>query len=150
MTEEKNIRLLESMKNRNTVSIHVRRGDYIEHPTLGGVCNLKYYLNSIKYIKANVQDPFFIIFSNDIAWCKDSLDLDNSVYVDWNTGTSSFKDMQLMSLCKNNIIANSSFSWWGAWLNDNNNKIIVCPNKWLNDKNIGIDVMPPQWHRVSV
>jgi hypothetical protein len=150
MTEERNIRLIEYMGDKNTISIHVRRGDYINHPTLGGVCNSEYYAKSIQYIKNNVQKPVFIVFSNDISWCKYNLNLDDSVYIDWNVGSNSYKDMQLMSLCKHNIIANSSFSWWGAWLNNNVSKIVVCPERWINEKDVGTDVMPQQWHRVSV
>jgi hypothetical protein len=120
----------------NSISIHVRRGDYLNHESYKNICGLNYYCSAIRYIKTLIMDPFFIVFSDDILWCKENLNnilSDTSViYVDWNTGKESYKDMQLISNCKHNIIANSSFSWWGAWLNTFPNKIIIAPKKWLN------------------
>ena len=75
----------------------------------------------------------FCLFSDDLNWCKEKFSDNNNIYVDWNTGTNSFRDMQLMSLCKHNIIANSTFSWWGAWLNSNTNKTVIIPYQWTKD-----------------
>ncbi|MDR2407204.1 MAG: alpha-1,2-fucosyltransferase [Bacteroidales bacterium] len=120
----------------NSVSIHVRRGDYLKHKMYLGLCDKDYYVNAISYMKKKIDHPVFFVFSNDINWCKSNLrDVINdscSEYIDWNKKGKSYIDMQLMSICKHNIIANSSFSWWGAWLNNNIDKIVIAPKKWLN------------------
>jgi hypothetical protein len=128
-----NLLLLEKIYSSNSVSIHVRRGDYLTDPLLNGVCDLNYYLEAINRIRNKVSEPSFIVFSNDIRWCTTSLGLDNAVYVDWNTGSESYRDMQLMSSCKHHILSNSSFSWWASWLNSYEQKVVVSPNKWMND-----------------
>lgn len=141
--DSKNIELIEKYKDRNTVSIHVRRGDYVNSPVLGGLVDLDYYKKAVEHIKTSVTNPLFIIFSDDINWCKENLEIsDEKIFVDWNKGKDSYKDMQLMSLCKHNIIPNSSFSWWGAFLNKNPDKIVISPKKWyaenskIKNKNI--------------
>jgi len=133
MSDEKNISLAKRIKENSSVALHVRRGDYIQHPILGGLCDEEYYKKSIDYINEQVESPLFIIFSNDIAWCKEQFGNLNAVFVDWNTGRDSYIDMQLMSMCKHFIIANSSFSWWGAWLQASPDKIVISPKKWVND-----------------
>ena len=129
----------EIILNKNTVSIHVRRGDYIENKKAfeiyGGICEKEYYQEAIKIIEKKVVNPKFYVFSNDITWVKENLNLSNCIYVDWNKGIDSYKDLILMSKCENNIIANSTFSWWGAWLNDNKQKIVIMPRKWTNYSN---------------
>ncbi|GGG76610.1 alpha-1,2-fucosyltransferase [Parapedobacter pyrenivorans] len=126
-----NIRLAEVLADKNTVSVHVRRGDYINDPLLGGICDVGYYQRALAYIGAHVDHPRFIFFSDDIPWCRKNFPNPYAVFVDWNTGKDSFRDMQLMSLCKHHIIANSSFSWWGAWLNTQPDKIVVSPSRWV-------------------
>lgn len=134
--EDENLKLLPSVKNKNSVSIHIRRGDYVNHPLFKDICTIKYYQNAIDKIKSLTKVDNFIIFSNDIEWCKENFKDEfgniEVIFVNWNKGDKSFRDMQLMSLCKHNIIANSSFSWWGAWLNQNPNKIVIAPFKWNN------------------
>lgn len=151
--DRKNLEILERIKDKEAVSIHIRRGDYIGHPQLDGMAPLSYYESSIDYIKARVKSPIFLIFSNDIEWCKKNLPLDNEnvYYVDWNIKENSFRDMQLMSLCKHNIIPNSSFSWWGAWLNQNPKKIVVAPEKWFTDnsKLPYQDIIPKSWIKIQ-
>lgn len=115
-----------------SVSIHIRMGDYLENEELyGGICTKEYYEKAIKYIKNSVNNPFFFIFSDEPQKAREILgDLENVSLV---TGSEqNFYDMQLMSCCKHNILANSSFSWWGAWLNSNEQKIVVAPKKWNN------------------
>lgn len=126
-----NQNLIEQTKGRITVSIHVRRGDYLNIPHLGNNCDKIYYNNAIKYMKDKFNSPLFVVFSNDIPWCKEAFDNIEAIFVDWNHGKESFRDMQLMSLCDHNIIANSSFSWWGAWLNKNPEKTVVSPKQWI-------------------
>ncbi len=147
--EKDNIEILKKIESTNSISIHIRRGDYLNHPLYSNICSIKYYERAINYIKTNVENPVFFIFSNDIDWCKESFYFEESYFIDWNLGEKSFRDMQLMSSCKNNIIANSSFSWWGAWLNENPNKIIIAPNKWVNDGRVNIDdIVPEGWIRL--
>ena len=123
---------LECIKNSNSVSLHVRRGDYLNLKNIA-VLDVDYYTTAIEYIRMNVEKPTFFIFSDDLEWCKNSLGfLDSCIYVD-RTQTE-IEDLKLMSFCQHNIIANSSFSWWGAWLNQNPNKTVIAPKSWhLND-----------------
>ena len=116
-----------------SVGIHVRRGDYLNIPLYSGICDLPYYTRAIEYIKSKSKNPKFYIFSNDMEWCKINLPVENAVFVEANTGINSIFDMILLSSCKYNIIANSSFSWWGAWLNKNK-KAVIAPTKWYNNK----------------
>lgn len=132
---EKNKEILKKTKNMESVSLHVRRGDYLGNNVLGGMTNLKYYKEAISYIENRLKNPIFLVFSNDILWCKNNFgDKENIIYIDWNKKEESFRDLQLMSLCKHNIISNSTFSWWGAWLNKNPKKIVISPEKWFTDK----------------
>ena len=119
----------------NSCSIHVRRGDYVNlqdyHPFPG----MDYYRNAISYMK-NKGVNIFYIFSDDIEWCKEHFSyIDEIIYVE---GNIDIKDLALMSICKNNIIANSSFSWWGAWLNGNENKIVISPSVWFGPSKKGV------------
>lgn len=128
LNDSKNLELLEKIQSSISVSIHVRRGDYI-----GGfpLMDEAYYKNAMNYILKKYENVFFIVFSNDIVWCRENVTFNNGIFVDWNNGKESWKDMFLMTQCKHNIIANSSFSWWGAWLNQNENKVIIAPSVWL-------------------
>lgn len=134
--EEKNKACAEAILNSNSLSIHVRRGDFINHPLYKGICTLQYYKNAIDKINSMTKIDHVFIFSNDIKWCQDNfsslLNDKTTTYIDWNKGAQSYIDIHLMSLCKHNIIANSSFSWWGAWLNQNKDKIVVSPRIWDN------------------
>lgn len=148
LLNEKSRCLLELLTNskRNFVSIHIRRGDYMEDLERQ-VCTSNYYYDAISYIKKHVVQPNFVVFSDDILWCKEHLiDLcDRVQYVDWNTGRDSWQDMCLMSNCSHHIIANSSFSWWGAWLNKNSRKIVVSPKRWNVDFPLDSDRIPQNW-----
>lgn len=145
----RNAALAEQIGQVNAVSLHVRRGDYAKNPKTNathGLCSLEYYRAAIRYIFEKVKQPYFFIFSDDMDWVKEHLKIDAPCqYVDNNHGAESYNDMHLMSLCRNHIIANSSFSWWGAWLNQNQDKIVVAPKKWFaSDKNIN-DLFPAGW-----
>ena len=124
----KNDALVEEMQNCTSVSIHVRRGDY-----LGGfpVMDEKYFFPAMEYFANKYENVRFYVFSNDLVWCREHLKGEQMVFVDWNTGKDSLFDMWLMTQCKHNIIANSSFSWWGAWLNQHEGKEVVAPNLWF-------------------
>lgn len=135
---------------QNTVSVHIRRGDYLAGDSVqmfGNICTMDYYRKAIDFIISKLEESVIIIFSDDIDWVKDNLSISNSVFVDWNTGHDSWQDMFLMSICKHNIIANSSFSWWGAYLNDNPDKIVVAPKKWHN-LHSAPDICPKEWIRL--
>ncbi len=130
-----------SILNDETCSIHIRRGDYLNLPNYHPICEKEYYIKAIDKFKSNTK---FLIFSDDINWCKNNLIGNNFIFIE---NEFDYIDIWLMSLCKNNIIANSTFSWWGAWLNKNENKKIISPKKWFgplinhNTK----DLIPNTW-----
>ncbi len=144
-----NTELAEQINQVNAVSLHVRRGDYVssvKNNSMYGLCSLDYYQAAISYISARVINPQFFIFSDDMAWVKDHLNVGITChFIEHNQGAESYNDMRLMSLCRHHIIANSSFSWWGAWLNANPEKIVVCPKKWFANDNNAVDLFPFDW-----
>jgi len=151
--DKKNQEIAEIIKNSNSVSIHIRRGDYIENKqtyNVHGVCDLDYYNNCINLLLKQIENPHFFIFSDDHQWATENLKLDYPItFVDHNDGSKNYEDLRLMSQCKHNIIANSSFSWWGAWLNQNPDKIVYAPQKWFNDSSKNTkDLIPDQWIKV--
>lgn len=137
--EKINIELADKMSRENSVAIHLRKGkDYLKSELMGkGLCPIQYYQDAIKYIKSHVENPVFYVFTDNPDWIKENLDGFDYTLVDWNpvTGKRSFRDMQLMSCAKHNIIANSTYSWWGAWLNPNPQKIVIAPKKFFNPVN---------------
>ena len=102
----------------------------------------------MELMKQKVPDSLFVFFSDDMYWVKQNFNKDDAIYVDWNTGRDSYVDMYLMSNCKHNIIANSTFSWWGAYLNKNDNKIVISPAKWFNTEINDIDIIPDNWIKI--
>jgi len=132
------------------VSVHIRRGDYLLNSNIesyGEICTKEYYLKAIEYFKNEFREINFIFFSDDIEWVKSIYLEDNYYFVDWNIHVNSWQDMYLMSLCSHNIIANSSFSWWGAYLNNNLNKIVIAPKIWHNLHDAS-DICPSKWIRL--
>lgn len=123
----------DEMTSCESVCVHIRRGDYLKAADIyGGICTEDYYRKSIKFIKDKVENPRFFVFSNDLDWCKTFFENeDNTVFVEGNDVAHSYMDMILMTYCKHHIVANSSFSWWGAWLSKEDG-ITVAPGKWLN------------------
>ncbi|MDR0580024.1 MAG: alpha-1,2-fucosyltransferase [Campylobacteraceae bacterium] len=131
------------IKNTNSVSVHVRRGDYL---VLNGFIGIDYYQNTIKFISQKVQNPAFFIFSDDIKWCKENLNfIDKPIFIE-NTANE-LEDLELMKNAKHNIIPNSSFSWWAAWLNANKDKIVIAPKIWFKDRD-GFDPVPESWIKI--
>lgn len=131
------------------VSIHVRRGDFLNSKLYRGLCGKEYYVAAIKKtIEIVGEDTYFVFFSNDIPWCKENLASlvknGHCTFVTHNTGADSYKDMILMSACRVNIIANSSFSWWGAYLNQRNDKVVIAPKKWIN-KDMPNPIQMQEW-----
>jgi hypothetical protein len=143
-TDNKNKALLELIVHSNSVSIHIRRGDYLKN-NLNWSLDIEYYYRAIDLIKEKVNNPIFYIFSDDMQWAETNIKVPNCHFINHNKGNDSFRDMQLMSNCKHNIIANSSFSWWGAWLNNNEDKKVIAPNKWLSTMEGTRDIIPDSW-----
>ena len=139
-------------KDENAVSLHIRRGDYLQPQhwaTTGSVCQLPYYRNAIAEMNKRVSAPSYYVFSDDIAWVKENLSLPNAVYIDWNKGEDSWQDMMLMSHCKHHIICNSTFSWWGAWLNPREDKTVIVPCRWFQHSETP-NIYPAGWVKVAI
>jgi hypothetical protein len=151
--ESMNEKFAYELQQKCSVSIHIRRGDYLKINNTFGICSTDYYTRAIIKIQKMEPVDLFVIFSDDIDWCieqfKKTIGNISVKFVNWNKGTESFRDMQLMSLCKHNIIANSSFSWWGAWLNQNPNKIVIAPSRWMNSKGWS-EIIPHEWITIKV
>lgn len=132
----------------NSVSIHIRRGDYVnskETNKFHGLLDIDYYYKSINLIKSKINNPKFFIFSDDIDWCKANINF-NETELFFVSKLKNYQDLILMSRCKHNVIANSTFSWWSAWLNKNNNKIVLAPKKWLAINGLDYsDLIPKSW-----
>jgi hypothetical protein len=142
--------IADQIKDCESVSIHVRRGDYVSDPTtnsIHGVCGLEYYCKAIDLIREKVDTPHFFIISDDPEWACCNIKPDApTTYVRRNDSSKDYEDMCLMSMCKYHIIANSSFSWWGAWLSGNPDKIVIAPRRWFNQKECNInDRLPESW-----
>ena len=140
---EKDKDFLEMYREKNIISVHIRRGDYINNKTYNNICTLEYYKKAISIVNKTIDNPLFLIFSDDTLWVKQNLKIDNGFIADWNQGYNSYKDMLLMSKCNGHIIANSTFSFWAARLNDSQ-KITVYPQKWWNLP-YKLDIFPDNW-----
>lgn len=148
---EENERLLEQIQNTNSVVIHIRRGDYLKpvHSAHHGLATKEYYNQAIKYIKERVENPHFFLFSDEPDWAKENIKTDAPTEVSYNTLDMEYEDIRLMYSAKHFIIANSSFSWWGAWLSKNKDKIVIAPKQWLANTEIDTkDAIPEEWIRI--
>lgn len=147
----KNKALLSEIKGVNAVSIHVRRGDYATTKAardFHGLMGLDYYAEAIKRIRKRVPETSFFVFSDDPEWCKQNLKVPSpATYIDHNKDGA--EDMRLMTACKHHIIANSTFSWWAAWLNPNEDKLVYAPKHWFvnTDMDTG-DILPANWEKL--
>lgn len=147
----KNLTLVNFLERvSETVSLHVRRGDYVSNPSANavhGTCGADYYRKACEYMLSRTKNPTFVVFSDDIAWAKENLEVPgNKVFVDWNDASANFADLKLQQLCHHNIIANSSFSWWGAWLGCSSSKEVVAPKNWFQKgMHVGHSVVPERW-----
>jgi hypothetical protein len=150
---QKNKQLHNILSKGNSVSLHVRRSDYIANKKANsyhGTCNLKYYQQAMSSIEATIKSPIYYVFSDDPEWVKLNIKSKHKIiYITHNQGVDSHEDIRLMAQCKHNIIANSSFSWWSAWLNHNDGKIVIAPKYWVADKkDIRQDLIPNSWTRI--
>lgn len=148
-----NVAIEQEIQKENSVSIHIRRADYVTNIKTNkyhGICSVDYYKNAISMIENRLEKPTFFVFSDDQQWVvKNIMSKNKIIYVDWNTGKDDHEDIRLMSKCKHNIIANSTFSWWGAWLNQNYDKIVIGPDKWFQDQSVNAgDILPDSWIKI--
>lgn len=148
--DEVNQEMLYRIQSVNAVCLHVRRGDYISDPKANqifGICSLEYYKQAVVLLKKFVAEPHFFVFSDDPDWTQANLRLGHqTTFVTHNGGEKDYEDLRLMTACKHNIIANSSFSWWGAWLGDYSEKIVIAPKKWANDPKLNTrHRLPESW-----
>lgn len=143
--------MLNKINSVNAVSLHVRRTDYVYHNesnSFHGICELDYYKDAINHIVKNVPAPHFFLFSDDLLWVKENFEfLKHPFTLIENGADKNYEDITLMSMCKHHIIANSSFSWWGAWLNPSKEKIVIAPKRWFAGapKNDTKDLLPDDW-----
>lgn len=140
-------KMADEMGSANSVSVHIRRGDYLKERRRADyeVCTEKYYRRAVAYIQQHVEHPVFYVFSDEPAWGQEQqIFPPDTVFVSGHTKKNAYLDMQLMSLCRHHIIANSSFSWWGAWLGQGSDTITVAPDKWFHF-HPRPDVLPSQW-----
>jgi hypothetical protein len=144
---KQNRETIERIESTQSVSIHVRRGDYEEY---GWTLSEQYYREAVRRIAEQYDSPQFFVFSDDIPWIQNNLNLGVGVhYVDHNDIATCYEDLRLMTRCEHNIIANSTFSWWGAWLNENNNKSVLCPPTWIDHRTEALDILPSSWEVVG-
>ncbi len=157
--DEVNKKILKDMNLSESVSIHIRRGDYVQKKRYSSIYNhldVEHYKKAMEIVAKDLTSPVFYVFSDDIDWARENLNFEGCpncleknakfVFISHNQGEKSWEDLRLMSNCKHNIIANSSFSWWGAYLNSNPNKIVVAPEKWFQKiQNNPRDIYPESW-----
>ena len=151
-TTEENKSYTNIMSNGNSVTIHVRRGDYVKLGAFANICTLDYYRKAIAIARQHIDQPEFFVFSNDQEWCvenlKDAFGDATVHFVNNNRGSESYRDMQLMSMARCNIMANSSFSWWGAFLNAREDQIVIAPHKWMNDRDCS-NIYSDDWIKIE-
>ena len=147
---ERNREASDAIVTAESVAVHIRRGDYVtlaQANAFHGLCPPEYYQLAVEEIAKQVNKPVFFVFSDDIEWVRDNVKLDyKTIFIDHNNPDQGYEDLRLMSLCKHQIIANSSFSWWGAWLNPSPNKIVIAPRIWFRKASQDTrDLIPSTW-----
>lgn len=151
--DELNHEMANLMQVSDSISLHVRRGDYVTNPVtqeFHGLCSPKYYQKAIQIVQDKIDNPVFFVFSDDMEWVKQNMNIPcKCYYITNNTAKKDYLDMWLMSQCKHHIIANSSFSWWGAWLGGLDDSLTIAPKKWFQDPRIETrDLLPEPWQTV--
>jgi len=148
---KQNEEMLKEIQENDSIAIHLRRRDYVSVPQIKeklGACSMNYYKKGIKLIEKKIENPRYFIFSDDIEWVKQNFTLvENPVFMDINSYEKGYEDLRLMRNCKHFIIANSTFSWWAAWLSENEEKIIIAPKNWIQSQSDG-DIVPESWIRI--
>lgn len=148
-----NSQMLAKIDNVNSVSLHIRRGDYVFNPItmqILGVLSLDYYIGALNLISKKVKEPHVFVFSDDMSWAIENLKISLPLYfIEHNRVDKDYEDLRLMSRCKHHIIANSSFSWWAAWLSEYQKKIVIAPRRWFNNNNLSIrDLISEGWIKI--
>jgi len=140
---------MQEMQQRNAVCISLRRGDFLQH-SIHNVCGLDYFDRSIEYLNQRITDSYFYIFSDDNAWATENFKTDFPHEFVTHNYPNFIEDFRLMQVCKHHIIPNSTFSWWAAWLAEQDGSIIIAPNKWLNSETIDYSkVVPLRWIKME-
>lgn len=148
---EKNKKLYNMIKNTNSVCITIRRGDYVTNSKFAkvfNICSIDYYQKAINVIKEKVDNPVFFVFSDDIEWCKNNIDISGEKYYE-DGNDPVWEKLRLMYSCKHFIISNSTFSWWAQYLSRNDNKVVVAPSKWANT-GYPYDIFDDKWFKIEV
>lgn len=149
--DERNSELAKQLSTTNSCAIHIRRGDYLTDPLREGTTNTDYPEHAIEQMKEQENPQLWCVFSDDMAWVKEHLEnelpKDKTILVDWNQAHESYNDMHLMTLCQHHIIANSSFSWWGAWLCQRKEQRVIAPKQWMNMPNV-CSPIPNNWNKL--
>lgn len=138
------------IERSQSVSVHIRRGDYLSPSnvaSVGTICDLSYYRLAMEYMRERLGDVCFFIFSDDVAWAVEHIRDEKIIVISGNDGKAAWQDMCLMSKCRHHIIANSTFSWWGAWLGRSEDKLVVAPSRFSKDI-VGEDLIPSSWIRI--
>ena len=148
-----NLSMMEKIKSCTAVSLHVRRGDYVSDPpttSTHGILPLEYYQAAIYLILERIPIPTFFVFSDEVPWVRENLRVEGAevIYVEHNSTKMDYEDLRLMSHCQHHIVANSSFSWWGAWLCANDSKMVIAPQKWYAIDLDTRDLIPEDWIRL--
>ena len=145
-------RILNEIKNKESVAVHVRRGDFVDDKKVSevhGTCSQQYYFEAINLLESELENPTYFIFSDDIEWCRKNLNYQNFNYVS-SHDEGEWLDFVLMMSCRNQIISNSTFSWWAAWLNNNKYKKVVAPLRWFRNNQWDTDdLIPKTWIRLN-
>lgn len=150
--DQNTLDVMSNIGNTNSISLHIRRGDYVtdaKTSKIHDVCDLEYYRKAVDIVSKKIKNPQFFIFSDDIEWAKKNLKIQYPMVFVSDLKIEDYEEMILMSKCKHNIIANSSFSWWGAWLNTYDDKVVVAPQKWSNrHKKDYKNLIPNTWIKI--
>jgi hypothetical protein len=141
-----NERWLSAIKHTNSVCVHVRRGDYLQQDF--GICSTTYYARAMQIIRDRTEGPHFFVFSDDLPWCHNHLAEKNLHFVDGNGPDDAADELRLMAACRHHIIANSTFSWWGAWLAEHSDQTVVAPDPWFTRGPPAKDLLPERWIRL--
>lgn len=149
-----NQKIIMSIERGSSIGMHVRRGDYVTNlkaNAIHGVLDVQYYFSAIASLRQRLSNARVFIFTDDPDWVRTQIigKVENCECVNINSGRNSFRDMQLMAMCDHNIIANSSFSWWSAWLNPNPQKIVIAPQRWFSNTLLSdAALIPSEWERI--
>ncbi|MCB1694270.1 MAG: alpha-1,2-fucosyltransferase [Pseudomonadales bacterium] len=151
---DENARALDVILSKPSVSLHIRRAAYVSVPkfnAIHGTCSPEYYAQAVEHIAANMaEEPVFVAFSDEPDWVRENIKIPFELHVmGHNGGATNYEDLRLMSRCRHHIVANSSFSWWGAWLNPDPDKMVVAPERWFADPSMQVhDIVPEDWIRM--